>query len=241
VSLLVSGLSPKTTYHFQLVAKNTAGEIKGSDQSFTTSGGPVATTGEATGVTETAATLAGLVNPQSQQTNYHFNYGTTAVYGQKTTEKDAGKGISNIGVSEQLTGLAAGTTYHFQLVAQNAGGTSTGADHVFTTAPTPPPPPPVLTPQPVIPPTTGSAPPETKITLKPPAKTRDRTPTIKFSSTGGASYTCSVDSKPFKACRSPFTAPALKPGKHKIRVKAVVGGVADPTPASCSFKVIAAK
>jgi hypothetical protein len=92
------------------------------------------------------------------------------------------------------------------------------------------------------PPPTVSPPPETKITLKPPSKTSDRTPTIKFSAGGGgASYMCSVDSKPFKACRSPFTAPSLKPGKHRIRVKAVVAGVADPTPASCSFKVVAAK
>jgi hypothetical protein len=231
-----------------LVAKNAAvgGEVKGADQSFTTSGGPIATTGEATGLTETAATLAGAVNPQGQQTSYHFNYGTTVAYGQKTAEKTAGKGTSSIGVSEPLTGLAPGTTYHFQIVAQNVGGTSPGLDQVFTTSPTPPPPPPpvppVLTPQPVIPPPTVSPPPETKITLKPAAKTRDRTPTIKFSATGsGVSYMCSVDSKPFKACRSPFTAPSLKPGKHKIRVKAVVAGVTDPTPATCSFKVVAAK
>jgi plastocyanin len=246
-SAKVSGLTPKTTYHFLLVAKNSAGEVEGSDQSFTTSGGPIATTGQATGVTETAATLAGSVNPQGQPTNYYFNYGTTNAYGQKTTEKSTGAGTSNIGISESLTGLAAGTTYHFQLVAKNAGGTSPGADQVFTTAatpspPPPPPPPPVLTPQPVIPPPTSSPPPETKITLKPAAKTRDRTPTIKFSATGGsASYTCSVDSKPFKACRSPFTAPSLKPGKHRIRVKAIVAGVVDPTPASCSFKVVVSK
>jgi hypothetical protein len=48
-----------------------------------------------------------------------------------------------------------------------------------------------------------------------------------------------VDRKAFKTCRSPFTAPPLKPGRHKIRVRAVVGGIADPTPASCGFKVLA--
>jgi hypothetical protein len=91
----------------------------------------------------------------------------------------------------------------------------------------------------VIPP--EATPPDTKITLKPPAKTHDRTPTIKFSATGaGASFLCSVDTKPFKPCHSPFTTPSLKPGRHKIRVKAVVGSVADPTPASYSFKVVGA-
>jgi hypothetical protein len=33
----------------------------------------------------------------------------------------------------------------------------------------------------------------------------------------------------------------LKPGRHRIRVKAVIGGVADPTPASVSFKVVGGK
>jgi hypothetical protein len=81
--------------------------------------------------------------------------------------------------------------------------------------------------------------PDTTITGKPPARTHDRTPTIKFkASVGGATFQCSVDTKPFKACRSPYTAPSLKPGRHRIRVKAVAGGVADPTPASVSFKVV---
>ncbi len=244
VSQLLSGLSPETTYHFQLVAKNSAGEVKGVDQSFTTSsfGAPIATTGLATAITETTATLEGLVNPQGPQTGYYFNYGTTAAYGQKTAERTAGKGTTNVGVSEQLTGLSPGTTYHFQLLAHNGNGTGPGADRTFTTA-APPLLPPQEQPLPEIPPApAGATPPETKISSKPPAKTRDRTPTIKFSaSAGGASFQCSVDSKPFKACRSPFTAPALKPGKHRIRVKAVLDGVADPTPASCSFKVLAVK
>ncbi len=244
-SQLVSGLLPETAYHFQLVAKNSAEEVKGVDHAFTTGGGPVATTGQATGVGETSVTLAGVVNPQGQQTTYFFNYGTSTAYDHKTTEKTAGKGTTDINASEALSGLAPATTYHFQLVAQNAGGTSPGADQTFTTAatpPPPPPPPPTPGPPPVIPPEPVSPPPETKITLKPAARTKDRTPTIKFSATGGAaSFQCSVDSKPFKACRSPFTTPALKPGKHKIRVKAVVGVVADASPASVSFKVVAAK
>jgi plastocyanin len=248
---VVIGLLPETTYHFQVVAKNSAGggsEVKGADQMFTTTGfdPPVSTTGQASGVGETAATLEGVVNPKGTETKYFFNYGTTTAYGQKTTEASAGKGTSNVNVSAPLAGLSPATTYHFQLVAKNAGGESKGSDQTFTTGstppPPPPPPPPPLPAPPVIPPETGGAPPDTKITLKPAAKTRDTTPTIKFKATaGGATYKCSVDSKPFKTCRSPFTTPVLKPGSHKIRVKAAIGGAADPTPASCSFKVVAAK
>ena len=103
-------------------------------------------------------------------------------------------------------------------------------------------PPPEERPPPPPPTAEEVTPPDTKIAPKPPAKTHDRTPTIKFkASVAGASFQCSVDSKPFKACRSPFTAPSLKPGRHRIRVKAVVGGVTDPTPASYSFKVLAKK
>ncbi len=241
-SQLVSGLTPETAYHFQLVAKNSAGEVKGADQSFTTTAGPLATTGPATAVAETSATLEGAVNPQGETTTYFFNYGTTIAYGQQTAEKPAGKGTAGVGVSEQVAGLSPGTTYHFQLVAKAGSRANTGVDQTFTTASTPPPPPPPPAPGPLAPPPLAGSAPETKITLKPPAKTRDQTPTIKFSATGGkATFLCSVDSKPFKACRSPFTTPTLKPGSHKIRVKAVVGGIADPTPASCAFKVLAAK
>jgi plastocyanin len=244
---VVTGLAPNTEYHFQVVAKNAAGggsEVKGSDLTFTTTAvtPPTATTGQATEVGETSAKLGGTVNPQGQLTKYFFNYGTTTGYGQKSAEISAGSGIGNVTASQQLSGLSPGTTYHFQLVAINSGGTTPGLDQTFTTASTPPPPPPPPPPLPApapIPPPPAAGPPDTTITGKPPAKTRDRTPTIKFkASVGGASYQCSVDSKPFKTCRSPFTAPALKPGRHRIRVKASAGGASDPTPASVSFKVI---
>jgi plastocyanin len=244
ISQVIEGLLPETTYHFQLVAKNSAGEVKGADRSFTTFGGPLATTGQASAVTETAATLEGSVNPRGPQTDYYFNYGTTTAYGQKTSEAAAGKGAADIGVSAHLTGLSAGVTYHFQLVSHNGTGTGTGADQTFTTptASLPPTPRPPSQAAPPAAPAASAQPPETKIALRVPTTTRDRTPTIKFSVTGGrASYQCSVDGRAFKACRSPFTTPSLKPGKHTIRVRAIVGGLADPTPASSSFKVLAAR
>ena len=82
----------------------------------------------------------------------------------------------------------------------------------------------------------------TKITLKPHTKTKDRTPTIKFTATvPGATFQCSVDRKPLKPCRSPYTTLALKPGRHTVRVAAVANGLTDPTPATWSFKVVAKK
>jgi hypothetical protein len=40
-------------------------------------------------------------------------------------------------VAQAISGLQPGTTYHFRLVATNAAGSSNGADHTFTTAPSP--------------------------------------------------------------------------------------------------------
>lgn len=218
---------------------------------------PVVSTGSASAVSETEATLSGTVNPSEQATSYFFEYGTTAVYGQKTNEASAGSSSSSIPESVTVSGLSAATVYHFRLVAKNVTGTSHGADRTFTTTgapstppPSDPPPPPVLptpasNPAPTPPPPAAPvlpAPPDTKITLKPRAKTKDRTPTFKFTATvPGASFQCSLDKKPFKTCRSPYTTSALKPGKHLFRVAAIANGLTDPTPAVWSFKVAAKK
>ena len=56
---------------------------------------------------------------------------------------------------------------------------------------------------------------------------------IKFSSPDAqATFQCAVDKKPFAACRSPFKTPKLKPGKHRVQIRATDQvGNADPTPA----------
>jgi hypothetical protein len=73
------------------------------------------------------------VNPNGQSTTWYFEYGTGASYGKKTSSRSAGSGTADVQVSEALTGLAAGTTYHYRLVATNDGGTTRGTDGVFTT------------------------------------------------------------------------------------------------------------
>jgi hypothetical protein len=71
------------------------------------------------------------------------------------------------------------------------------------------------------------------------AKTRDRTPTFKFSSSRpGSSFQCKLDNGPFKACRSPFTTKTLSYGRHTLRVRAISAGVADASPATVNFTVV---
>jgi plastocyanin len=223
---------------------------------------PIVNSGSATAVNETEATLNGTVNPSEQATTYFFEYGTSVAYGQKTPETSAGSGNVPVSKSATVSGLSAATTYHFRLVAKNATGTSHGIDRTFLTTggseptpptePTPPPaetplPPPVsapimMSPSTPLPAALSPAPPQTKITAEPGAKTRDRTPSFRFSATlPGAAFQCSVDRKPFKACRSPYATPPLKPGRHTFRVAAAASGLTDPTPASWTFKVVARK
>ena len=108
-------------------------------------GAPVVTTGAATGVTEAQATLEGGVNPEGKATKYHFKYGLTSSYGEETQVTSlAGTGSTEEMVSTLVMHLAPGTTYHYQLVAENAAGTTEGADRTFKTS-TPPGPPIVIT------------------------------------------------------------------------------------------------
>lgn len=129
----IAGLSPNTTYHFRIVAVNATGTTRGADHTFTTPAAPAATTGSASSVTGSAASLNGTVNPAGQSTSYHFDYGTTASYGASTSTTSAGSGSADQAVTASLTGLTAGTTYHFRVVAVNPTGTTVGADHTFTT------------------------------------------------------------------------------------------------------------
>ncbi len=103
-------------------------------------GAPTATTEAASGVTETAATLAGTVSPAGLETRYRFEYGPTTSYGSSTPAQAAPIG-GPVKASAVLTGLSADATVHDRLVASNAAGTSYGADEIFTTGAGPSPPP----------------------------------------------------------------------------------------------------
>ena len=101
-----------------------------AQQSFTP---PGATTGSASSITTTGATVSGSVNPNAQATTYQFQFGTSTSYGGTTAVTSAGSGTSATAVSAALTGLKPNTTYHYRVVATNASGTTNGADATFKT------------------------------------------------------------------------------------------------------------
>jgi hypothetical protein len=129
----LTGLTSNTTYHYRQMATSSAGTTYGADQTFTTTNPPAVTTTAATKASRSSATLNGTVNPEGQATTYYFRYGTTTSYGLQTSPASAGSGTGVVGVNAEVSGLTADTTYHYQLVAQNNGGTTYGADETVTT------------------------------------------------------------------------------------------------------------
>ncbi len=95
---------------------------------------PTATTGAATGVSATAATLNGTVNPNGSSTTAYFEYGTTTAYGSRTTAQSLGSGTAPVSVSQAVFGLLCNTLYHFRLVATTSVGTTAGLDQTLTTS-----------------------------------------------------------------------------------------------------------
>ncbi len=101
---------------------------------------PKAGTGGASSVTQTTATLNATVNPNGWEVGEcKFEYGTTSSYGSSAPcTPSPGSGEEPVAVSTSVKGLAANTTYHFRIVANNAEGTGEGSDQTLTTLPNPP-------------------------------------------------------------------------------------------------------
>jgi phosphodiesterase/alkaline phosphatase D-like protein len=143
VSAALGGLSANTTYHFRIVATNAGGpSLPGADQTFTTPpNAPTVVTEQASSITQTAAMLNAIVDPNGGSvSDCKLEYGSSASYGSSVScTPSPGSGNSAVAVSASLGSLSANTTYHFRIVATNPGGVHSGSDQSFTTAPVPPP------------------------------------------------------------------------------------------------------
>jgi hypothetical protein len=95
---------------------------------------PDATTGGNGSVTYQSAVLFGTINPRGASTEVYFQYGTTNKYGLQSTPVEEPAGAKGIAISIAVSGLAAGTIYHYRIVASNATGTALGADKTVLTA-----------------------------------------------------------------------------------------------------------
>jgi hypothetical protein len=116
---------------------------------------PLATTGEATAVGRAAATLHGSYDAEGSPATYRFLYVDAAHYtpgaeeclqanicayalGSSTDLQNGATDSTEHAVTEALTGLKSGTTYHYALLVENPGGSARGEDMTFTTSAQPP-------------------------------------------------------------------------------------------------------
>jgi hypothetical protein len=132
----ISGLTPGVEYRFRLVATDRFGTTYGGEARLKTLAAEPVVDGQfVSAVTLSSALLIAQVNPDGEQSTYHFEYGTSSAYGTSAPVPDGllGTGTSDIKLTQQLTGLQPGVTYHFRVVASNAHGSADGPDQTFTT------------------------------------------------------------------------------------------------------------
>lgn len=137
--VLLSGLSPSTTYHYSVQATNASGTVSSTDATFTTgTGGWAAALTPAIGPTcvlassSSSATVRGLILTYDNSTSWTVEYGTSVSYG-STVVGSTLPGDSSGGndVTAALTGLTPGQTYHYRFTATDATGTKNGSDATF--------------------------------------------------------------------------------------------------------------
>jgi hypothetical protein len=99
---------------------------------------PSAITQGATQVSESSATLAGIVDPHGTESSCYFQYGPTTAYGAQTPTAAVGNGTVQVRITQAISVLEPGATYHYRTVAVTSAGTIVdGPDRVFTTKKTP--------------------------------------------------------------------------------------------------------
>ena len=141
VHAVVDGLAPGTRYFYRLQATNlrngqTDEGVEREDQSFTTSGALVEGS-SVSEVTSGSALLGAVVNPEGFLSSYVFEYGPTVEYGSVVEGESVGVGFEGVAVSRPVTGLAAGSEYHYRVMAvsmvEGVAVRSVGPDETFVT------------------------------------------------------------------------------------------------------------
>ena len=132
VDMPVTGLSQATTYYYRIVGLHSTNQfVIGELEEFTTTGGPTVSTGTASSVTASSATLGGTVTPNSIAVNIFFQWANSFGGVAGASELNSGMNVdgnpsttSNVAgpvvVDLPITGLTASTTYYFRIVARNA-------------------------------------------------------------------------------------------------------------------------
>jgi hypothetical protein len=135
VEAAVGGLTTNTVYHYRLVAQNSYGTTYGEDRTFKTPGAPTITVEPASELGQTSVTLNAQIDPEGLATTYRFRYGENTVGEHEVPVGGEAIGSGTVAVKRSvvLSGLKVGTTYHYEVVAENAAGITTSPEEPFTT------------------------------------------------------------------------------------------------------------
>ena len=135
-SVALTGLDPGTTYYFNVISKDAAGNEITAQGDLKTK--PLATADETpptisgvsvSNITESSATITWLTNERATS---QVQFGKTETYGSNTTPDTNLTNNHNV----TLTGLSDNTTYYFKVISKDASGneaTLAAEDQKFTT------------------------------------------------------------------------------------------------------------
>ena len=131
-STTLAGLTSNTLYHYRVISRDAAGnQSTSADYTFTTAAtdttAPTISAVAASGLTQSGATVSWTTD---EIASTQVEYGTTISYGSTTTLNSS----LVTAHSANLSGLAAGTTYHYRVLSRDAAGNlATSGDYTFTT------------------------------------------------------------------------------------------------------------
>jgi len=130
VNAAITGLTPGSTYHFQISATNSDGPANGTDFTFI-AGQAEVTTSAITGITPTGAAGGGTVVTDGGSTI------TRGICWSTTINPTIANSFTNDGTglglfTSTITGLVPGTLYHVRAYVSNTAGTVYGSDVTFT-------------------------------------------------------------------------------------------------------------
>jgi hypothetical protein len=136
-SVILTGLTPGTTYNYAALSTDAAGRVSISPNSTFTTSGTVTTAGApktstigdvtASGITTDSAAIGWTTDlPSTSQ----VEFGTTTAYGTLSVFNSSPVTSHSV----RLTTLTPGTTYNYAVLSTNAAGQSTSANFTFTTA-----------------------------------------------------------------------------------------------------------
>ena len=132
-----TGLTTGTTYHYRFKATNEKGTNFGADRTFTPAYVLKVKTLTPSPVAEHEVTLRGSLDPDGKETEYFFEYGVDANYGQETEAQSAGSAPGVTTRTAVIQGLPSGREFHYRIVTSNLDGTTVGKDQIFRTASAP--------------------------------------------------------------------------------------------------------